>query len=65
MGIGNTCQLKSIGAENNFIRLKALDNKACIIMLCATDSAIQGIRWHHPDESRKAELKEFFKMTKY
>ncbi|MGQ1891480.1 TfoX/Sxy family DNA transformation protein [Thermophagus sp. OGC60D27] len=56
MGIENACQLKSIGAENNFIRLKAVDNKGCIIMLCATDSAIQGIRCHHPDKSRKAEL---------
>ena len=44
VGIENANQLKNIGAENAFIRLKSVDNDACINMLCAIEGAIQGIR---------------------
>ena len=63
VGIENANQLKNIGAENAFILLKTVDNDACINMLCAIEGAIQGIRWHHIEKSRKEELKEFFRMT--
>jgi DNA transformation protein len=32
-------------------------------MLYAIEGAIQGIRWHDLEDSRKRELKEFFRMT--
>ena len=59
VGIINANQLRNIGAENAFIKLKTVDNDACINMLCAIEGAIQGIRWHDLDKSRKEELKEF------
>ena len=64
VGIKNANQLRNSGAENAFIKLKTIDNDACINMLCAIEGAIQGIRWHNLDESRKEELKAFFRMTK-
>jgi DNA transformation protein len=63
VGIENAKQLIDIGAENAFIRLKTVDNDACINMLYALEGAIQGIRWHNLDILRKEELKEFFRMT--
>lgn len=63
IGIENASQLRNTGAENVFIRLKTVDKDACINMLCAIEGAIQGIRWHDLTQSRKEELKAFFRMT--
>ncbi len=63
-GITSPDDLKSIGSENSFIRIKTIDNNACINMLYALEGAIQGIRWHSLDSDRKAELKDFFDHIK-
>jgi DNA transformation protein len=63
-GIETPEGLKSLGSENAFIRLKALDPGACINELMGLEGAIQGIRWHDLDKNRKAELKAFYEMTK-
>jgi DNA transformation protein len=63
VGIKNADELKKNGTENTFIKLKTVDNNACINMLYAIEGAIQDMRWHDLDESRKAELKEFFRLT--
>jgi DNA transformation protein len=60
-GISTPDQLKSTGSENAFIRIKTIDRDACLDMLFALEGAIQGIRWHNLRESKKLELKEFFK----
>jgi DNA transformation protein len=64
VGIDTVEKLQSIGSENAFIRLKTIDNEACINSLCALEGAIQRIRWHNLDKSKKEELKVFFEMTK-
>ena len=64
VGVGTAEKLQSIGSENTFIRLKTIDNDVCINTLCALEGAIQGIRWHNLDKSKKEELKMFFEMTK-
>jgi len=62
VGIENDNQLKSIGVENAFVKLKTVDDNACINLLYAIEGAIQGVRWHDLDQSKKLELKEFFRM---
>jgi len=62
-GIKTADELKSIGVENTFIKLKTLDDDACLNMLFAIEGAINGIKWHDLSEQKKAELKAFFKMT--
>ena len=62
VGINTAEELKSIGSENAFIRLRTVDSGACLSMLCALEGAIQGIRWHDLDNARKTELKIFLKM---
>nr|WP_319512050.1 TfoX/Sxy family protein [uncultured Draconibacterium sp.] len=61
-GIKDAKDLKSIGVERAFIKLKTMDNDTCLNALFAIEGAIQGIRWHALSEQRKAELKEFFKL---
>jgi len=60
-GIESADQLKEMGAEDAFIKLKTIDRLgACINMLYAIEGAMQGIRWHGLDPARKQELKEFY-----
>lgn len=61
VGIETPEQLKSIGSKNAFIRLRTVDSGACLSMLCGLEGAIQGVRWHSLDKSKKEELKEFIK----
>lgn len=64
IGIHSEKELKSAGAENIFIQIATVHQDACINMLYAIEGAIQGIRWHDLNESRKSELREFFQMVK-
>ncbi|RPH34458.1 MAG: competence protein TfoX [Bacteroidales bacterium] len=63
VGIETPNQLKSIGSENAFARIKVIDCGACINMLFALEGAIQGIRWHNLDSNRKNELNDFYSLT--
>jgi DNA transformation protein and related proteins len=64
VGINTSTDLKSVGSEQAFLRLKAIDPGACFSMLCALEGAISDIRWHNLPAERKQELKQFFIMTK-
>lgn len=55
-------ELKEVGSENAFIRIKTIDKMACFSKLCALEGAVQGIRWHGISKERKQELQEFMKM---
>jgi len=60
-GIRNEKELKACGSENALIKLATITkNDVCICSLYALEGAIQGIRWHQLDKSRKQELKEFY-----
>ena len=62
VGIETPEQLKAVGAEQAFIRLKAIDEDACLSMLCGLEGAVQGIRWHQLSKEKKEELKAFLHM---
>jgi len=64
LGIHSHAEIKSLGAEQVYLRIKALDPGACFSLLCAIEGAIQGIRWHHLPPERKEELKQFYHMVK-
>lgn len=59
VGIETAEELKRVGSESAFIRLRVLDEGACIHELMALEGAIQGVRWHGLDNERKEELKAF------
>lgn len=64
VGLDTPSKLISAGAENAFIRLLTVDEGACLNELMALEGAIQGIRWHNLDETKREELKAIFDMTK-
>lgn len=59
-GIDSPELLKKLGSEQAFIKIRTIDETACLSMLYALEGAVQGMRWHSLDKLRKTELKEFF-----
>lgn len=51
--------LREIGSKKAWIKIKNIDERACLNRLCALEGAIRNIRWHDLDESIKKDLKEF------
>lgn len=64
VGIETFEQLKEAGSKEAWLRIKGIDDSACINRLCALEGAIQGIRWHNLSDEVKADLKEFLKEHK-
>jgi len=64
VGISTPEELRTIGAEQAFIRLQTIDEGACLCMLQGLEGAVQGICWHNLSKERKEELKQFFRMRK-
>ncbi|MBU5427629.1 TfoX/Sxy family protein [Tissierella pigra] len=64
VGIGTINQLIETGSRQAWLRIKEIDDSACINRLYALEGAIQGIRWHDLSEVSKEELREFFNTYK-
>ena len=63
IGVTNEFQLQEMGSENAIVKIATIDTDGvCINMLYALEGAIQGIRWHDLEKSRKQELLEFFRQ---
>lgn len=59
-GVTSPQELRNLGAEKTFIRIQAIMADACISQLYALEGAIQGVRWHSLDKSRREELRQFY-----
>jgi len=64
VGITTFDELKQVGSREAWLRILARDPSACIMRLSALEGAIQGVRWHHLDETTKKELKDFYQLHK-
>ncbi len=64
VGIKTVKQLIEIGSKQAWIKIKGIDDSACINRLYALEGAIQGIRWHNLSKEMKDELNEFYKFSK-
>lgn len=62
VGINSASELKAVGSEQAYLRLRAIDPGACLSLLCGLEGAVQGVRWHQLPSERKEELKHFIKM---
>lgn len=60
VGVKTVKQLIEIGSKQAWLRIKGIDDSACINRLYGLEGAIQGIRWHYLSEEVKSELKEFY-----
>lgn len=64
VGIETIKQLIEIGSKKAWLRIKSIDDPACINRLYALEGAVRGIRWHNLSEEIKIELKEFYNTFK-
>lgn len=64
VGIETIKQLKEVGSREAWLKIKSIDESACINRLYALEGAIQGIRWHNLPEEIKTGLKEFYNIIK-
>jgi DNA transformation protein len=64
VGIRTENELKIIGSMQAWLKIKSIDESACINRLYALEGAIQGISKKELTLERKDELKEFYKCFK-
>ncbi len=64
VGITTFEQLKEIGSKQAWLKIKAIDDSACIHRLYALEGALQGIKKTQLSIEKKAELKEFYEHFK-
>ncbi|HHV11173.1 MAG TPA: TfoX/Sxy family protein [Clostridiales bacterium] len=63
-GITTPEQLKETGSTQAWLKIKAIDDTACIHRLYALEGAIQGIRKTELPSNKKEELKAFYNHFK-
>ncbi len=64
VGITTTERLKNLGSKKAWLKIKEIDDSACINRLCGLEGAVQGIRWHDLDNQTKQDLKHFYEQHK-
>ncbi|MDE7229333.1 MAG: TfoX/Sxy family protein [Oscillospiraceae bacterium] len=64
VGITTTEQLIDTGAETAWLKIRSIDESACIHRLLALEGAIRGIKKTDISAERKAELKDFYNSHK-
>lgn len=63
-GITTYDELKTLGAEQAWLKIQQIDASACIHRLLGLEGAIQGMKKTLLPDARKKELKEFYKWNK-
>lgn len=64
VGITTVDQLIDLGSKEAWLRIKAIDDSACINRLQGIEGAIQGIKKKDLPEETKKDLKEFYQEHK-
>ena len=64
VGINSYDQLKEMGSRQAWLKIKAIDDSACINRLYGLEGAVQGIKKSQISSEVKAELKEFYNNCK-
>lgn len=64
VGINTVDDLINIGSKEAWLKIKKIDESACINRLMALEGAIQNIRWYNLSDDDKENLKEFYNSKK-
>ncbi len=59
-GVHSAEELRTLGTQETFLRLKARDPDACFHKLTAIEGAVQGVRKSQIAPERKTQLRAFF-----
>ena len=62
VGITTVDELINIGSKEAWLKIKEVDDSACLNRLMALEGAIQNIRWHNLSDNDKRNLKDFYNM---
>ena len=63
-GITTVDDLINMGSKEAWLKIKEMDESACLSRLMALEGAIQNIRWHDLSEDDKKNLKDFYNLQK-
>lgn len=64
VGIDTADNLINIGSKEAWLKIKEIDESACLNRLMALEGAIQNIRWHNLSDDDKKNLKDFYNIQK-
>ena len=64
VGINTVDELINIGSKEAWLKIKEVDESACLNRLMALEGAIQNIRWHNLSQEDKKNLKDFYNLQK-
>ena len=64
VGINTIDDLINLGSKETWLKIKEIDDSACLNRLMALEGAIQNIRWHNLSEEDKDNLRDFYNLQK-
>ncbi len=64
VGINTIDDLINLGSKEAWLKIKEIDDSACLNRLMALEGAIQNIRWHNLSEEDKDNLRDFYNSQK-
>ena len=64
VGIFTVDELIDIGSKEAWLKIREIDDSACVNRLMALEGAIQNIRWHDLSDADKKNLKDFYNLQK-
>ena len=64
VGINTNDDLINLGSKEAWLKIKEIDDSACLNRLMAFEGAIQNIRWHNLSEEDKNNLMNFYNCQK-
>lgn len=62
VGINTIDDLINLGSKETWLKIKEIDDSACLNRLMALEGAIQNIRWHNLSEEDKDNLRNFYNL---
>ena len=64
VGINTIDDLINLGSKEAWLKIKEIDDSACLNRLMALEGAIQNIRWHNLSDEDKDNLRNFYNCQK-
>jgi len=64
VGINTVDELNDIGSQEAWLKIREIDESACLNRLMALEGAIQNIRWHDLSSEDKDNLRDFYHSVK-
>lgn len=64
IGINTVDELIDLGSQETWLKIKEIDESACLNRLMALEGAIQNIHWHDLSSEDKDNLRDFYNSMK-